>query len=58
MIKRDDPGLKDDNVIGIWVVASYPAMRNKKQFGKEDAIWVALLDYYTNPDVRNKLSII
>lgn len=58
IIKKDDPELMQENAVGVWVVSSYQSNRTKKEFAKEDAIWVALLDYYTNPDIKNKLSII
>ncbi len=57
MIKKNDPALSEDNIIGVWVITSYPITRNKKQFAKDDAIWIALLDFYTNNQIKSKLSI-
>lgn len=57
MVKKDDPQLSRDGLVGVWVITSYHSNRTKKQFAKEDAIWAALLDFYTNPDVKIKLSI-
>jgi len=30
MIKKNDPALSEDNIIGVWVITSYPITRNKK----------------------------
>lgn len=30
MIKKDDPELYQDNIIGVWVVSSFPSKRTRK----------------------------
>lgn len=58
MLKKDDPELSKQIFTGVWVVGSFPSKRTRKDFGKEDAIWQALYDFYTNEQIKKKTSII
>ena len=59
MMKKDQPDLDFERecFIGVWVSSFLPLKRTEKKFGKDDSIWCAIYDFYTNKELKNRIKL-